>query len=105
MALLREIMDKNEVRQSFIGMGYANCRMPAVIRRNILENPGWYTAYTLSSGDRARAIGGSVEFSDPGCDLTAMDFPMPPFSMNPQPRPKLWRWPTRSRGWRLLYRR
>ena len=36
----------NEVRRSYLGMGYHNCHVPAVIQRNMLENPGWYTQYT-----------------------------------------------------------
>ncbi len=36
----------NEPRRSYLGMGYHNCQVPAVIQRNILENPGWYTQYT-----------------------------------------------------------
>lgn len=46
LAELRDISKKNKVEKSFIGAGYSDCITPPVIQRNILENPGWYTAYT-----------------------------------------------------------
>ncbi len=46
LAELRTIAQQNRVWRSYLGMGYADCIVPGVIQRNVLENPGWYTAYT-----------------------------------------------------------
>ena len=46
LAELRAIAGKNKVFKNYLGQGYSDCITPPVIQRNILENPGWYTAYT-----------------------------------------------------------
>src|SRR5262245_20931806 len=43
---LRSVIKRNQVARSYLGLGYADCLTPPVIQRNVLENPGWYTAYT-----------------------------------------------------------
>ncbi|MEZ9082589.1 aminomethyl-transferring glycine dehydrogenase [Vibrio harveyi] len=74
LAAMRKFADQNQVKRTFIGQGYYNTFTPNVILRNVMENPGWYTAYTpyqpeISQG-RLEAL---LNYQQMVMDLTGME--------------------------------
>ncbi|QOG48670.1 aminomethyl-transferring glycine dehydrogenase [Neisseria gonorrhoeae] len=71
LAKLKGIASKNVINKSYIGLGYYPTRVPNVILRNVLENPGWYTAYTPYQAEIAQGRLEALLNFQQGCiDLT-----------------------------------
>lgn len=93
LAELKTIAGLNQQFTSYIGQGYAPTILPPVILRNLLENPGWYTAYTpyqpeISQG-RLEAL---LNFQQVTIDLTVWNWRPPHCWMKRPRRRKPWRW-------------
>ena len=74
IAELRGLADRNVLKKSLIGMGYHGTVTPPVILRNVLENPGWYTAYTPYQAEIAQGrLEALVNFQTLVCELTGME--------------------------------
>lgn len=74
LAKLQAIANKNVINKSYIGLGYYPTRLPNVILRNVLENPGWYTAYTPYQAEIAQGrLEALLNFQQMCIDLTGFE--------------------------------